>query len=79
VAIPVKLPAPEVGTAEQPEPKSVVDALEDEGIADADEGIADADVEVEPAAAELLELLELLQAAAPRAMPAAATETAMVR
>jgi hypothetical protein len=77
VAIPVKLPAPEAGTAEQPEPKSVVVALEDEDEGIADEGIADADAEVDPAAAVLLELL--LQAAAPRAMPAAAAETARVR
>ncbi len=80
VAIPVKLPAPDEGTEEQPEPKSIADALaadaEDEGIAD--DGIADEEADEAGAAAELLELPEL-HAAAPTATPAAATDTARVR
>jgi hypothetical protein len=77
VAIPVKLPAPDEGTEAQPEPKSVVDAL----AADAeDEAIDDEDIDDEAgAAAELLELPELLHAAAPTARPAATTDTARVR
>jgi hypothetical protein len=78
VAIPVKLPAPEEGTAEQPEPKSVVD-VPDEGDIEAEADIEDEADAAGAAAAELLELLELLQAAAPSAMPAVATETATVR
>jgi hypothetical protein len=81
VAIPVKLPAPDEGTEAQPEPKSVTDPpaadAGDEGIAD--EGIAD-EAECEAgAAAGVLELPELLHAAAPTATPAATTDTARVR
>jgi hypothetical protein len=75
VDIPVKLPAPDEGTEEHPEPKSIID---DELVPE------EADIEDEAdaagaAAAELLELPELLHAAAPSAMPAVATETARVR
>jgi len=58
-----------VGTEEHPEPKSIIDALEEDAEDDEDGA----------AAAELLELLELLHAAALRARPAAATETARER
>jgi hypothetical protein len=77
VAIPVKLPAPVLGTEEQAGPKSAViaDAPEPDGIAEADEGADEAADDGEDAAAGVLELPEL-QAAAPRARPAAATETA---
>jgi hypothetical protein len=76
VAIPVKLPAPDEGTEAQPEPKSIIDAP----AADAeDEGIADEEADEVGAAAELLELPELLHAAAPTARPAATTDTARVR
>jgi hypothetical protein len=81
VAIPVKLPAPEAGTEEQPKPKSAIDDApadaEDEGMAD--EGIADELADEAGAAAELLELPELLHAAAPTATPATAMDTARVR
>jgi hypothetical protein len=77
VAIPVKLPAPDEGTEEQPEPKSIADAPEEDGIAE-DDGIAD-EADEAGAAAELLELPELLHAAAPTARPAATTDTARVR
>ena len=71
VAMPVKLPAPDLGTEAQPGPKSeVVDAAAPDAGADAigelDAGIgvlAAADDGAEPA--ELLELGELLHAAAP--------------
>jgi hypothetical protein len=76
VAIPLKLPAPDFGTVEQPGPKSVlVVAAEppEEAIADEDDAIGDEDDaigdEVDPEAA-VLDPLEL-QAAAVRARPAA--------
>jgi hypothetical protein len=83
--MPLKLPAPDLGTDAQPEPKSVVLAEpEPDGMAEAiedelDDGIAeddapagdedDADVPFEP----------LLQAAVPRASPAAVADTARIR
>jgi hypothetical protein len=80
VAIPVKLPAPEEGTEAQPEPKSVTAApaadAGDEGIAD--EGIGDEAAGEAVPAGEVLELPELLHAAAPTARPAAATDMARV-
>jgi hypothetical protein len=82
-AMPVKLPATDLGTEAQPGPKSDVadaaapDAGED-AIGELDAGIgvlADDD----GAAAGVLELGELLHAAAPAARPAAATEAARMR
>jgi hypothetical protein len=76
VAIPPKLPAPVLGTEEQAGPKSVVVVVADpDCTADADE---DGAADDEEDAAGVLELPEL-QAAAPRARPAAATETAAMR
>src|ERR1700678_2206457 len=65
VAIPVKLPAPDVGTEAQPGPKS--------DVVDAAAAVAGAE------AGGVLELGELLHAAAPTARPAAATEAARMR
>jgi hypothetical protein len=81
--IPLKLPAPDLGTDAQPEPKSVVVADPEAGMAEAiddePDGIAgddaladdedDADVPFEP----------LLQAAVPTASAAAATGMARMR
>jgi hypothetical protein len=72
--MPVKLPAPDLGTDAQPGPKSEVVAPEaDEDAIGADE--AAAGVELEPAAA-VDELLEL-QAAAPKAQVRASPDTAI--
>jgi hypothetical protein len=81
--MPVKLPAPDLGTDAQPDPKSVVVAPELDGIAEAiddeldgmadDEALAD-----DPDEAEVPELPEL-HAAAPSARPAVTTETATRR
>jgi hypothetical protein len=80
VAIPLKLPAPVLGTDEQAAPKSAVDGPEPDGIAEADEPAMDeaADDGEEDEPDEVVELPEL-QAAAPRARPAAATEAAAMR
>ena len=78
VDIPLKLPAPDEGTDAQPEPKSVVevdpdgmaeapdDAIED----DPDDGADEDEADVPP---------ELLQAAVPKASPAATADTARMR
>src|ERR1700761_6030506 len=69
--MPVKLPAPDLGTDAQPEPKSVVVAApEPDGM---DEALAD-----DPDDADVL-FVPLLQAAAPRARPAVTAETATRR
>jgi hypothetical protein len=70
--MPLKLPAPDLGTDAQPDPKSVVVAPELDGMAD-DEALAadDDDAEVPE--------LPVLHAAAPSARPAVATETATRR
>jgi hypothetical protein len=80
----VKLPAPDLGTEAQPGPKSDVvdaaapDAAEDAiGELDAGIGVLAADDGAE--AAGVLELGELLHAAAPTARPAAATDAARMR
>jgi hypothetical protein len=80
VAIPLKLPAPVLGTDEQAGPKLAVDVPEPAGIAEADEGAMDEAAEdgEEDEPDEVLELPEL-QAAALRARPAAATEAAAMR
>ncbi|MCL2585049.1 MAG: hypothetical protein FWE35_21620 [Streptosporangiales bacterium] len=80
--MPLKLPAPVLGTEEQAAPKSAIDEVpEPDGMAEPDAGAIDGDADdfaELPEAAELPELPEL-QAAAPRASPVAATETARVR
>jgi hypothetical protein len=76
----VKLPAPDLGTEAQPEPKSdVVDAAAPEAAEAAEDGIGDDAADDGVAAAEVLELGELLHAAAPTARPAAATDAARMR
>jgi hypothetical protein len=80
VDMPLKLPAPDLGTDAQPEPKSVAEAEPElDGIAaaldeamadDEDLGAADDEADVPP---------ELLQAAVPRASPAATADTARMR
>jgi hypothetical protein len=75
----VKLPAPDLGTEAQPEPKSdVVDAAAPEAAEAAEDGIGD-DAADDGVAAAVLELGELLHAAAPTARPAAATDAARMR
>jgi hypothetical protein len=82
VDMPLKLPAPDLGTDAQPDPKSVVVAPELDGMAEAieeldgiaeDEALAD-----DPDDAAVPELPEL-HAAAPSARPAVTTETATRR
>ncbi len=79
--MPLKLPAPDLGTDAQPEPKFMaVVELEPDGMAEAiddddDEGFAEA---AEDEEAEVPELPEL-QAARPRVRPAADTVTARIR
>jgi hypothetical protein len=77
VDIPVKLPAPDAGTAEQPEPKSIAEVELVPAEADIDDEAAE--VGVAAAAAGLELLAPLPHAAAPSAIPAVATETARVR
>jgi hypothetical protein len=79
----VKLPAPDFGTEAQPGPKSdVVDAAAPDagaiGELDAGIGVLAADDDGAEAAG-VLELGELLHAAAPTASPAAATDAAKMR
>jgi len=77
--MPLKLPAPDLGTDAQPEPKSVAEAEpEPDGVAAAlDEPMAD-DEDL-GAADEAAVPPELLQAAVPRASPAATADTARMR
>jgi hypothetical protein len=81
VDMPLKLPAPDLGTDAQPEPKSVAGAEpepEPDGIAAAlDEPMAD-DEDL-GAADEAAVPPELLQAAVPIASPAATADTARMR
>jgi hypothetical protein len=80
VAIPVKLPAPDLGTEAQPEPKSdVVDAAAPDAAEAGEDGIGDDAADDGVEVAEVLELGELLHAAAPTARPAAATDAARMR
>jgi hypothetical protein len=84
VAIPVKLPAPDVGTEAHPGPKSdVVDApaaeAGEDAIGELDAGIGVLADDDGADAAGVLELGELLHAAAPTARPAAATDAARMR
>src|SRR5580693_365282 len=85
VAIPVKLPAPDMGTEAQPGPKSdVVDAAApvagEDAIGELEAGIGVLAADDDGAeAAGVLELGELLHAAAPTARPAAATDAARMR
>jgi hypothetical protein len=81
--MPLKLPAPDLGTDAQPVPKSVVVAPELDGMAEAIEeeleGIADDEaLAADDDDAEVPELPEL-HAAAPSARPAVTTETATRR
>jgi len=79
VAMPVKLPAPVLGTAPHAGPKSLIgETLDPDGIDEADEDFIGEDADDGAEAAELVELPEL-QAAAPSARPAAVTDTAKVR
>jgi hypothetical protein len=78
--MPLKLPAPDLGTDAQPEPKfmAVVEA-EPDGMAEAmDDDEAEAEGDDEADEAEVPELPEL-QAARPRVRPAADTPTARKR
>jgi len=77
--MPLKLPAPDLGTDAQPEPKSVTEAEPElDGIAAApDEAMAD-DEDL-GAADEAAVPPELLQAAVPIASPAATADTARMR
>jgi hypothetical protein len=77
--MPLKLPAPDLGTDAQPEPKSVAEAEPElDGMAEAlDEAMAD-DEDL-GAADEAAVPPELLQAAVPRASPAATADTARMR
>jgi hypothetical protein len=79
VDIPLKLPAPDLGTDAQPEPKlvAVVEA-EPDGMAEAIEDDDEAEGADEAAEDEVPELPEL-QAARPRVRPAADTVTARIR
>jgi hypothetical protein len=79
--MPLKLPAPDLGTDAQPDPKSVVVAPELDGMAEADalDGAADDEaLAADDDDAEVPELPEL-HAAAPSARPAVTTETATRR
>jgi hypothetical protein len=82
--MPVKLPAPDLGTEAQPGPKSDIadaaapDAGED-AIGELDAGIGVLADDDGAEAAGVLELGELLHAAAPTARPAAATDAARMR
>ncbi|HXP54469.1 MAG TPA: hypothetical protein VN847_05925 [Streptosporangiaceae bacterium] len=80
--MPLKLPAPDLGTDAQPDPKSVVEAEPEDGMAEAIdelEGMAeDEALGADDDDAEVPELPEL-HAAAPSARPAVTTETATRR
>jgi hypothetical protein len=80
VDMPLKLPAPDLGTDAQPEPKSVAEAEPElDGMAEAlDEAMAD-DEDLGAADDEADVPPELLQAAVPRASPAATADTARMR
>jgi hypothetical protein len=73
--MPVKLPAPLLGTDEQAGPKSAIDEADDEPPADAEAAI-EGDIDGDEDAAGAGELDEL-QAATPRARLAPATERMM--
>jgi hypothetical protein len=81
--MPLKLPAPDLGTDAQPEPKSMVVAPEPDGVAGAidDEldGIADDDAWADDDDDADVPLEPLLQAAVPTASAAAATGMARMR
>jgi hypothetical protein len=82
VDMPVKLPAPDLGTDAQPEPKSMLVVLPEldgmaEAIDDELDGMAE-DFADGDDAADVPELPEL-HAATPRASPAAVTEIPMMR
>jgi hypothetical protein len=76
----VKLPAPDLGTEAQPGPKSdVVDAAAPDAAEEGEDAIGDDAEAAGVEAAGVLELGELLHAAAPTARPAAATDAARMR